>query len=106
MNNENVLLIAPAPGAEKDMGVIGSDEIVIMAETISTVLSICFCSCSDFPCFRIPKISVISSDENRIPFRLADIMSDISIGGNDLLLFPSTCAAAVLISSIFNGSMF
>ena len=34
MNNENVLLIAPAPGAEKDLGVIGSDEIVIMAETI------------------------------------------------------------------------
>ena len=34
MNNENVLLIATAPGAEKDLGVIGSDETVIMAETI------------------------------------------------------------------------
>ena len=34
MNNENVLLIAPAPTAEKDLGVIGSAETVIMAETI------------------------------------------------------------------------
>lgn len=34
MNNENVLLIAPAPTNEKDLGVIGSAETVIMAETI------------------------------------------------------------------------
>lgn len=34
MNNENVLLIAPAPTTEKELGVIGSAETVIMAETI------------------------------------------------------------------------
>ena len=36
MNNENVLLLAPAPTPtnEKDLGVIGSAETVIMAETI------------------------------------------------------------------------
>lgn len=34
MSNENVLLMAPAPTTEKDLGVIGSAETVIMAETI------------------------------------------------------------------------
>lgn len=39
MNNET-LLIAPAPTAEKDLGVIGSAETVIMAETTGADTSV------------------------------------------------------------------
>lgn len=78
----------------------------IIEDTICTVWSICICSCGDFPSFSIFKIMVISSVENRIPFRLADVIRDIKTGAREFPLLPAVWCAAVLISSNFIGSIF
>ena len=78
----------------------------IIEDTICTVWSICCCSCGDFPSFSMFKIIVISSEENRIPLRLADVMRDIRTGARELPLFPAVWCAAVLISSNLIGSIF
>lgn len=40
MNNENVLLIAPAPTSEEELGVIGSADTVVYIETESAEESV------------------------------------------------------------------